>query len=289
MAHSDLPNPWQGSPPHDHGDGRVLQFQRVADFGGAELLRARFGEFSFARHAHDRIALAMITRGRLAVAQPHGTEVATPGSVVLMNDDQLHWGGRDEAEGWSISTLYLDPSAAATLAREQGARLRGLLTFRSQIIRDPGLFSQLQALHQGAWQGDSRLADQGRLLAVLERALAGYGDCTVEPPKTGQEPLAVRRARDYLAAHPDRNISLDELAAVAGLSSFRLVRSFSASLGQPPHAFHLRLRLRHAMALLREGEPVAEVAVACGFVDQSHLTRAFKRAFGMTPGVFRRG
>ena len=43
------------------------------------------------------------------------------------------------------------------------------------------------------------------------------------------------------------------------------------------------------MALMREGEPVAEVAAACGFVDQSHLTRAFKRAFGMTPGVFRRG
>jgi AraC-like DNA-binding protein len=76
------------------------------------------------------------------------------------------------------------------------------------------------------------------------------------------------------------------LSAVAGLSSFELVRRFREQLGLTPHAFQTNLRIARARALLRAGEPIARVAAACGFADQPHLTRTFKRAVGVTPGRF---
>ncbi len=79
-------------------------------------------------------------------------------------------------------------------------------------------------------------------------------------------------------------LSLGELAAVVGLSTFHAARLFSRSVGMPPHAWRNQLRLQHAQSLLRQGKSVTEVASATGFADQSHFTRHFKRAYGVAPG-----
>ena len=95
------------------------------------------------------------------------------------------------------------------------------------------------------------------------------------------------RPREFLDAHFPENVTLDALAEVAELNPFRLVRSFRTAIGMPPHAYLLHRRIRHAEHLLRRGVATAEVAAACGFADQSHLTRTFKQANGITPARFR--
>jgi len=81
-------------------------------------------------------------------------------------------------------------------------------------------------------------------------------------------------------------VPLRELAAVSGLSRFELVRRFHAQTGLTPHAFQTDLRIARARRLLAGGEPPAAVAAACGFADQPHLTRVFKRAVGVTPARY---
>jgi AraC family transcriptional regulator len=82
-------------------------------------------------------------------------------------------------------------------------------------------------------------------------------------------------------------ISLDELAGASGYSLFQFARMFKATTGMAPHQFVLRLRLERAQRLLaRDRHKVADVAVACGFYDQAHLTNAFHKAFGRTPSAF---
>ena len=79
-----------------------------------------------------------------------------------------------------------------------------------------------------------------------------------------------------------------ELSAEAGLSRFELVRRFGEQNGVTPHAFQTNLRVDHARKLLAAGMPPAAVAVECGFADQPHLTRVFKRAVGVSPGRYAR-
>jgi AraC-like DNA-binding protein len=83
-------------------------------------------------------------------------------------------------------------------------------------------------------------------------------------------------------------VTLGELAAVAGLSRFELVRRFREQIGIPPHAFQTNLRIEQARRLLAGGVAPAAVAATCGFADQPHLTRTFKRAVGVTPARYAR-
>ncbi len=71
------------------------------------------------------------------------------------------------------------------------------------------------------------------------------------------------------------------------MSKFHLVRTFRQHFGVPPHAYGMQLRLRYARVLLLGGRAIREASAAAGFADVSHLTRAFVRQFGLTPGRYR--
>ena len=81
-------------------------------------------------------------------------------------------------------------------------------------------------------------------------------------------------------------LNLAAVSSFAGLTRFELVRRFRQQTGLTPHAFQVNLRIARARLMLGAGEPIARVAAACGFADQSHLTRTFRRAVGVTPGRF---
>ncbi|TVQ59439.1 MAG: AraC family transcriptional regulator, partial [Rhodobacteraceae bacterium] len=104
----------------------------------------------------------------------------------------------------------------------------------------------------------------------------------------GAEPRRVARVAAMMRAEPERAFALEDLATAAGLSRFHFLRVFSKATGQTPHAFLVNQRVNRAQVLLRAGERPAEVAVACGFADQPHLTRIFRRIVGVTPGQYAR-
>jgi AraC-like DNA-binding protein len=93
---------------------------------------------------------------------------------------------------------------------------------------------------------------------------------------------------DYLHAHLAERLSLDQLAAVAGLSPFHFLRQFRAQHHATPQQWLMALRLSRAKRLLDAGEPPAQVAAATGLSDQAHLTRAFARRYGVTPARYQR-
>ena len=99
---------------------------------------------------------------------------------------------------------------------------------------------------------------------------------------------AVTRCREFLHDNSDRSVTSDELEQVTGLDRYSLARHFRAMLGTSPHRYLVMRRLGRARQLLALGTGLAEVAAACGFADQSHLTRQFHRAYGVTPGRWRR-
>ena len=105
----------------------------------------------------------------------------------------------------------------------------------------------------------------------------------------GLRPRQLRTVLEFIEAHIAETISLPTLAAVAGLSPSHFVRAFKTSVARTPHAHILMQRIARAMAMLTEtDEPLAQIAFACGFSDQSHLTRQFGMLVGITPSRWRR-
>jgi len=93
---------------------------------------------------------------------------------------------------------------------------------------------------------------------------------------------------EYLRANLSRRLTLDELAAVAGLSPFHFLRSFQTHHHATPQQMLMALRLYEAKRLLAEGVAPAQVALAAGLTDQAHLTRAFSRRYGVTPARYQK-
>ena len=110
-----------------------------------------------------------------------------------------------------------------------------------------------------------------------------------EEAKGGLPPKTLRRVQEYIDSHLNENIDLEILAALSGLSLHYFARAFKQSTGIPPYGYVLRRRLDKARELLvRTDVPLADIALATGFSDQSHLARHFRQTIGVSPGIFRR-
>jgi AraC family transcriptional regulator len=104
----------------------------------------------------------------------------------------------------------------------------------------------------------------------------------------GLSPNQMRLLTHYIEEHIDRNISLAELAELVQLSPFHFSRRFRSEFRCAPYAYVIKRRLEHAGRMLRRSNvPLKVVAASCGFSDQSHMTRLFRRAYHMTPGRYR--
>lgn len=111
--------------------------------------------------------------------------------------------------------------------------------------------------------------------------LAGEG-----APGNSGGPLESLRAR--LEIEPELPCSLEDMAALARMSKYHLVRAFRREAGLTPHQFQLQNRVRKGQRLLDGPATVAEAAAAAGFCDQSHFDRHFKRLVGLTPADYKR-
>ncbi|MFY0596834.1 MAG: helix-turn-helix transcriptional regulator [Cognatishimia sp.] len=98
----------------------------------------------------------------------------------------------------------------------------------------------------------------------------------------------LRRLDDWIDANLHEIISLEIMANQAGLSSFHFHRMFRVSRGLAPHAWVTEQRALRARQLLLTDQPIAQIAADCGFAHQSHLSRVFRRAYGVTPAQYRR-
>ncbi|MGZ4246603.1 MAG: helix-turn-helix domain-containing protein, partial [Solirubrobacteraceae bacterium] len=120
------------------------------------------------------------------------------------------------------------------------------------------------------------------------RAIAGLGphlrDASAAGRRERGEHAAVRRGRRHLQDRWDQPVSLRELAGVAGLSRFELLRRFAQQNSLTPHAFQRDLRVQRARAMLADGAPVATVAAACGVRRPTAPVAGVQAAGGREPG-----
>jgi AraC-like DNA-binding protein len=255
---------------------------RPHELPGVEALHARFVRHAYPPHSHPTWTVAVVHRGAARFDADATKQRADRGELFVLEPEVVHTGMAAVPEGWAYKVLYLDPRLLQQWQERDGDLPRAVDWV---VFRDRGLRDSLLRMHALVGAGTAGLELEEAVLAALT-ALAPH--LRPGPPalRGGYEHAAVRRARAHLHEHWDSAVPLATLAAVAGLTRFELVRRFRQQTGLTPHAFQTNLRIGHARGMLSDGEPIAQVAAACGFADQPHLTRAFKRTVGVTPGRF---
>jgi len=139
-------------------------------------------------------------------------------------------------------------------------------------------------------QDASMLFVEHLTMALQAHLLKRYGTKAVPTPRAtgGLAAWQERRAADYMLAHLSEDISLDDVAKQCGLSKSHFIKAFREKTGLPPHQWVIAQRLARAKHLMKTTEmALAEIAFSCGFSDQSHFSRLFSRAEGITPRAWR--
>lgn len=168
--------------------------------------------------------------------------------------------------------------------------IRYVAGIRDEVIRHIGCSIVAELANQTA---GGRMYVETVSLTLVARLLQKYCDSgACAPTETSAHSLdriRLRRVLDYIAANIADNITLADLAGVAGYSPFHFARNFSLAMGMPPHRYISRMRIERAMADLAAGKlPIVEIALNAQFSSQASFTRAFHHATGMTPKEYQR-
>jgi AraC-like DNA-binding protein len=181
--------------------------------------------------------------------------------------------------------------ALREFAQEAGSRRVVVLKPPPYAADDPVIRHLLACLYpslEHADKGNSLFVDH-IALALQTHLLQGYGTIVVPSVRGGLAPWQERRAKEAMYANLAKDVSIAQLASECGVSSSHFARAFKRANGRPPYRWLLERRVESAQALLLNSQvSLDEIAKACGFSDQSHLARTFRRIVGTSPGAWRR-
>ena len=256
---------------------------RPKELPGVEALHATFVEHAYRPHSHPTWTIAVVEAGAARFSVETTRQRADAGELFVLEPDAVHTGMAAVPEGWTYKVLYLEPSLVGAWA-DGGSRTPRAA--RWVVFRDRVLRARLQAAHSAFAAGETGIAVEVPVIEAVAALRPHLRPLPAERPAHRAEHAAVRRAVAVLREQWNARVSLSELSAASGLSAFELARRFREQTGLPPHAFQLDVRIARARSLLAAGEPAAAVAAHCGFADQPHLTRVFKRAVGVTPARY---
>jgi AraC-like DNA-binding protein len=263
------------------------RYRRLADLP-VEAMRAHFVRHVYHRHSHDAYLFGVTEQGVQAFRCRGSTRASAAGMIMAFNPDDPHDGHAAARDGFTYTMLHLGTDLVADILANAQGRRAGLPLFTEPVVDDGPLAGRLRRLNALLLDGATRLEAQelvmGTVLAMVQRH-ATQPVTAATPSGSG----APSRVRDLLHDCFADDLSGDDLARAVGLSRFQLYRQFRERYGVAPSAYLRQVRLREARRRLAAGAAIAEVAFATGFADQSHLTRWFRRTYGITPRVYQQG
>ncbi len=263
------------------------QFWRHACFRDLGLLKARFRQHRYELHTHPTYVIALITEGCERVRVGHQRVLAPAGSILVVNPEEWHDGEAGADEGWGYRTFYPSVELLSGIARELGQDRSPL--FPRALLDDRELAQALAVAHRGSTSEDATSAEASMLVA-LRQLILRHGNCDhrPEPAEGSGSHHRLSLYEQVIADGLAGNLDLRQLAEAANVTRFQVIRDFRKVAGLTPAAFIRDRRLRRANRLIEQGSSLADAAFEAGFADQSHLSRTFRAAHGITPGMFRK-
>jgi len=268
------------------GAGEGAQFFDAPRFPGLDCLTATFRTHVYAPHTHETYVVGTVNAGCETWNARGARHYAGPGDVLFNLPLDVH-DGAPFGDGYSYRMTYPTVAFMQQVASVVcGRTVTATPTFKASVVRDPDGARIFADAHAALESGLDALADEELLLRAYGRLLTRHAD--IRPAELGREPTAVARVREAIEQRYAESVTLAELAQIARLSTYHLIRAFRAEVGLTPHAYLIDVRVRRARDLLRADLAPVEVALRAGFADQAHLTRAFKARIGVGPGAYRR-
>ncbi len=263
---------------------RTERFFKNPNLPFAELRYSRASTAAFKPHMHQSLSIGAVDEGEVIYTVDGQEARLAPGALAVVNPETLHTCNPATEKGRSYYMLHLDANWCFQV-QQSIWEVDRFVAVEKCLVEDRPLYERFcrtmdllmnAQIHLEA--KEQKLVDlAAEVFAVACRPQARKQECRDD----------MEKLKKRLAADLEKDLPLSILAAKLGVNPYTLIRSFKAATGITPHAYRMNCRIEKSRALLRQGRDIADIALACGFFDQSHFHRYFKAMTTVTPQAYR--
>lgn len=239
---------------------------------GIEIKSATFIDKAFPLHFHHNWSLAHIEFGNENISFNHSEFIINRNALVLIPPYSLHknWGNKNNA--WTYKALYIGEDVIKTIANKLETDYAYLASYPYYIIYN---YCQFEINEQS-------------VLKILENLFVNtlQGDNLTNFEKSNKEPFEY--LIKYMHLNFNKSLTLDVLGKEFKMNKHNLQKSFKKWIGLTPLEYQTALRIEKSKELFHTNVPLVDIALECGFYDQSHFAHSFKKYVGVTPGIYKK-
>jgi len=240
----------------------------------------------FMRHSHDIVTVVAVTNGKYRLQLDNSSHIVSPGDVVVIGANQFHAAEPVSSEGWRMRTLHV-PTSLLSIDRDVNHGSDKTVWFQDPVLKDNRNASELFLdFHRSTELQTEQNRQKEQIHCFNEWFRSRVEVFKPEVVEKERKDPYVQQAAAKIASATGDQMLMMEIAEELGISAFALNRRFKKQFGMSPHNWRIQLRASYAAEKLRQGEPLVDVAMDCGFADQAHLTRTFRKVYGVTPGQY---
>jgi AraC-like DNA-binding protein len=241
------------------------------------------------KHAHNEITITAICEGEMDIVFNNKTDKLVPDSLSVVCPNEAHYAKVIDNKSRKCYVLYLDISWCIELQKSLFMDVSNFLPLNSSLINDKQLYDSYILLCETLFSKDSYIKKEEEIIMFFSKIFTKY--CNNKSNINNSLPIysdIIYKIQKYLDENFLRDISLDDMAQTTQLTSFHVLRLFKKNFGLTPHAYILNKKIHKAKELLKTDMLLIDIAIECGFFDQSHFNKSFKKVFQITPKEYRK-
>lgn len=266
----------------------IIERWKCEDLTGVSFINAVLNKHTYPEHAHDEFVLAVTYSGCCEFKSRNSSHIGNIGSVLSFNPYETHSSTTGNQGHWSYLGAYIDIQKLINSIYSADDIYTNFNSFKRNRVFSDHLSNRLFYLLRSLSNGEKGLFDKEEKFVELVESLMLFADNSVKS-EVKRDSRKIGKAINYIHDNYSYSgLSLNDVSSELDISSYRLIRWFKLSCGVTPYRYLVMYRLLNACKMLRLGRSCIDVALACGFYDQSAFTKHFKTSYMTTPADFRR-
>ncbi len=250
---------------------------------GVEIITFAGIHQPFKKHFHDYYVIGFVKKGSRKFVYNSCEYNIKRGCILLINPGDYHECEETSNEELKYSAINIPKNVMSKLVYEI-FNCNDIAIFNKNVIYDNSLLLKLERLVYLIINNIKTLENEELFYLILKELLQNYANF-----KTVNEelPINIKNVCNYIESNFSKNITLNELSKIGGVSKYHLIRLFANIKGITPYKYLEIIRINKAKELLKQNVSIVNVSLLCGFSDQSHFTNLFKITHGITPKQYK--
>lgn len=239
------------------------------------FVRHRFKGHEFKKHFHTTYSIGLIVNGVHRLEFENEDTVSSCGDIKIVNPYDMHLADGDTF--WEYFNFMPTQNLIKDVAQDMYEKSIDFDIKFSHNISDKKASYLLLKLFNS-----TKTDQEENMILFISYLLKQHSSKKIKSAKIDKN---INRSIEFLHANFLQDIDLNAIAKQSNLSKYHLIKIFKKRIGITPHQYILALKIEHAKTLINSKIPLSQIAHECGFSDQSHFIRTYKKIHGFTPKI----